>query len=124
MPDGLLSIRQAYIRWWISWSVSPTVMHLFWGNWAAVYFIIWELTVAFTYVWARYNYWLCHHGFVTGAVILASRIHNEMASSIAPEWDIPIWPDLVMGVWIFFTIHLQEFMMWRMIESLKGERSR
>jgi hypothetical protein len=47
-----------------------------------------------------------------------------MASSIPPEWNIPIWPDLVMGVWIFFTIHLQEFMMWRMIESLKEERSR
>jgi hypothetical protein len=47
-----------------------------------------------------------------------------MASSIPPEWNIPTWPDLVMGVWVFFTIHLQEFHDVGVIESLNGERSR
>ncbi|RLL95637.1 hypothetical protein CFD26_104857 [Aspergillus turcosus] len=109
IPAGLLSKRQAYIRWIISWTLSPALMHLFWSNRAAVYFTIWESWVTFVYVWPRYNHWVFRHAFVAGAVVLASRIHNEMASALTPKWDIPTWPDLVFGAWIFCSIHLQEF---------------
>jgi 4-hydroxybenzoate polyprenyltransferase len=109
IPAGLLSVKQARQRWWTSWTLGPVVLYALFGPWAAIHLVIWEAWTAFCYVWPKPNHWFFRNAFTAVGIITLLRILNAVICDFAPEWDMSIRPDLVLSVWITFTIHLQEF---------------
>jgi 4-hydroxybenzoate polyprenyltransferase len=117
IPAGLLTMDQAYRRWWVSWTLGPLILYSLCGEWAAIHLIGWELFITFFYVWPKYNHWFCRNFFAGYGAVFIYRIENAVVSAAIPEWHTNISPDLAIGLWFTLTIHLQEF------HDIEGDRA-
>ncbi|KAI9367514.1 UbiA prenyltransferase family-domain-containing protein [Aspergillus egyptiacus] len=116
IPAGLLSTPQAQTRWLLSWIIGPIVMFAWYGPWAALHMLVWELWVWFSYVWPKYNNWAIHSIFTSVGMVMLMRVANAVMRTSAPHWDISAWWDLPMLPWSMLTVHLQEF------HDMEGDR--
>lgn len=117
IPSGLLSINQAYQRWFWSWFLSLIVMHRLYGRGATVSFILWQFWLVFCYVWPKYDHWLVKNAFTGVTAILGSQSIDVILSGIVSKWKMPIANDVANSLWLFLSIHMQDF------TEVKGDRA-
>ncbi|KAK6528813.1 hypothetical protein TWF694_004046 [Orbilia ellipsospora] len=117
IPSGLLTVREAGWRWFLSWMIGPLVLCWFYGATAMIWLCIWQSWVFFCYVWPKYDHWLLKNLFTTFGALQWFRLFNIVLSDIAPEWDMPFMADLIAVMWAMGTIHIQDF------SEVKGDRA-
>lgn len=117
IPSGILTIDQAYRRWYISWVLGPVILYAFGSKLALWYGIVWETWIVIFYVWPNYSgNWAWKNISIGSGTFILYRIQNSVISPYIAEWSINIWPELVGLFWLIFTIHIQDY------KDLKGDR--
>lgn len=109
IPSGLLSIDGANLRWCLSWILCPVILYGLVGDWAGLHFLWLEAWVFFCYAWPKPNHWFFRNAFTTVANLTTCRLVNACVYQKLPEWNVQVGPDIVVGIWVMLSIHLQEF---------------
>lgn len=63
IPSGLITVKQARVRWLLSWCLAPSIALLY-EKWPAFYVVLNQIWVFGFYVWPAYRHWLTkkHYG--------------------------------------------------------------
>lgn len=107
IPSGLITIKQARVRWLLSWCLAPSIALLF-GKWPAFYMTLEQIWVFGFYVWPAYRHWLTKSIMVTGSTFIILRLLNSVVLDIE-QWAMNAVPDMIVCAWTMATIHLQDF---------------
>lgn len=107
IPSGLITVKQARVRWLLSWCLAPSIALLY-GKWPAFYVTLNQIWVFGFYVWPAYRHWLTKSIMVTGSTFIMLRLLNSIVFDIG-QWAMNAKPDMIVCVWTMATIHLQDF---------------
>lgn len=107
IPSGLITVKQAQVRWLLSWCLAPSIALLY-GKWPAFYVTLNQIWVFGFYVWPAYRHWLTKSIMVTVSTFIMLRLLNSVVLDIE-QWAMNAVPDMIVCVWTMATIHLQDF---------------
>lgn len=116
IPAGLITVKQARVRWLISWCLALSILGLLYGKWPAFYMALMQTWVFGFYVWPAYRHWLTKSIMVTGGTFMMLRLLNAVILDI-DQWRMNPEPDMIVCVWTMATIHLQDF------RDIEGDRT-
>ncbi|KAJ5411830.1 uncharacterized protein N7487_006189 [Penicillium crustosum] len=108
IPSGLITLKQARVRWLITWCLAPTILALLYGKWPAFYMAVEQAWVFAFYVWPAYRHWLTKSIMVAGSTFIMLRLLNAVVPN-HEQWCMNAVPDMIVCVWTMATIHLQDF---------------
>ncbi|KAF3904803.1 hypothetical protein ABW20_dc0104024 [Dactylellina cionopaga] len=117
IPSGLLTVRQAEKRWLFSWTASLCIIDSFYGHEAMAHMALWQLWVAFCYVWPKTEHWALKSAFTGITAMVSPPTFNIILSGIVPEWKHSLVFDLPMAAWLILSIHIQDF------SEVQGDRA-
>ena len=118
IPAGLLTIQGAYTRWVLSWVCYPVLAYAVSGPQAATFAMLWEALVMVCYVYPKPNNPFARNLFNGPVIFLMGRLIDcAMTNSGLDGASVHAGLDAIMGMWIFLTIHLQEF------HDVEGDRA-
>jgi 4-hydroxybenzoate polyprenyltransferase len=109
IPAGLLSVEGARLRWAFSWCLFPLVLAALSGPGAGALLILWEIWVAFCYVWPKPNHWFFRNSFSGAGQVILLRLLNEVVRNNTPDVDMRLDLDIWNAAFIMATVHVQEF---------------
>ncbi|KAJ5203203.1 hypothetical protein N7449_005282 [Penicillium cf. viridicatum] len=109
IPAGLLSLKQAKVRLFLSVCLSPLIIGALAGPWAAFWIICWIAWVTFCYVWPKANNWFFRNAFSALGHIFLLRLMNEIVYSHFPIVNTRFDLDVVNAALAMVTVHVQEF---------------
>ena len=110
IPAGLMTVDQAKIRLWLTWTITPIVLYFAAGAWATVHQIHWQALIFVCYIWPGCSGWFMRNYFTAASYGISARILNEVLKTpSASSWNVSFQTDLVISMWLMLTIHMQEF---------------
>ncbi|EHK25880.1 uncharacterized protein TRIVIDRAFT_31831 [Trichoderma virens Gv29-8] len=116
IPSGLISINQAKIRWVLAWTLGPITTYFFFGIWATLHLLHFEVFIFVCYVWPRWNSWFMRNYFSSFSYFILARLLNQVLARQTAIWRMNISVDFIISCWFMATIHIQEFY------DLEGDR--
>lgn len=117
IPSGLLSVKQAYRRWIVSWTLLPLVLCFLYGKHVMAYMAIWQVWIMFCYVWPKYDNWVVKNAFTGISSLLGGLMVSLVLVGVIPKWKMPVAYDYINAGWATLSIHLQDF------KDVQGDRA-
>lgn len=108
IPSGLMTLKQGYSRWILSWLLAHCIAWMFYGRSPAFLIIFEELWVFTFYVWPTFRHWISKTIMSTTLAYVILRLVNVTVTDIK-SWSMDTGPDLIIAAWTFCSIHLQDF---------------
>lgn len=109
IPAGLLSVRAAYWRWVLWWTLSPLALAAMNAPRAGLHIFNFEAWTFFCYVWPKPGHWFWKNLYTPTALFFSLRTVNALVASHAPQAEMAIELDAAFALWLFLTIHVQDF---------------
>lgn len=110
IPSGLITLKQGYLRWILSWLLAPCIASILYGELPAFLIIFEEVWVFAFYVWPTFHHWLSKTIMSTTLAYVILRLVNAtLQCSDVESWSVNKGPDLIIAAWTFCSIHLQDF---------------
>lgn len=115
VPSGLVTISGLRWRWFTSWLAFPIIVQIVYGRECSYWVLMYQLVVLFFYVWPKPNGLFWRNCFVAILGFCVNRWINSFSRVYSPIWDIPTAYDYLMQIWVFLTVHVQEY------KDMKGD---
>lgn len=117
IPAGLISVHQANVRWFLSWTLGTITIYFCFGLWTALHLIHFQTLIWVCYVWPRWFPWFMRNYFASVSYFIMSRLLNQVLLATEPSCqNSSFLVDSVTTSWLIVTIHIQEF------HDLEGDR--
>ncbi|EHK44514.1 hypothetical protein TRIATDRAFT_36686 [Trichoderma atroviride IMI 206040] len=109
IPAGLISIGQAKVRWVLAWTLGPLYIYYCFGIWATLHLLHFQALTFACYVWPRWYPWFMRNYFASFSYLILTRLLNQVLESHGLGWDIGVFIDLIVTIWFFGSMQIQEF---------------
>lgn len=117
IPAGLLTVKGAYQRWILSWSIFPLLLVLLGSPRAAKHLANFMAWTFFCYVWPKPGHWFWRNLYTPTALFFSLRSLNALVALHIPSAEMSPVLDGSFALWLFLTIHVQDF------HDVEGDRA-
>lgn len=109
IPAGIISVREAKLRWAISWSLGLICTYIVMDKWAMVHMLHWQALIFFMYAFPARQTWYLRSYFAAAGYLILVRLFNSMVIGSKKRWDVSLSTEMWIFVWFMSTVHIQEF---------------
>lgn len=109
IPAGLLTVKGAYQRWFLSWLICPIFMVLLGSSRAAKHLVCYMAWTYICYVWPKPKHWFWKNLYTPISIFFSLRILNALIVLHTSSAEMSLSLECLSALWVFLTIHIQDF---------------